>query len=201
MSAADYAMRQAMSSVLDRPQSTTRKYYARDEFSLRNFWPREGSTLPDRLSFPVLDSHAQPDVRAGRAPISSSETREREAIGKVSSTFSDAGGYSWSQFRAPVGGRYRLRFCGYSIWVGGGGIGRWFYEGSGAEKAPLYYLPLWHRPDLDEVWPGRRNEPIGVYAQSSGQKRPIGVFNLTPEPSVREMKGTLITGEVMQTED
>ena len=58
MSAADYAMRQAMSSVLDRPQSTTRKYYARDEFSLRNFWPREGSTLPDRLSIPMLDSPA-----------------------------------------------------------------------------------------------------------------------------------------------
>ena len=200
MSAADYAMRQAMSSVLDRSPSATRRCFARDEFSLRNFWPREGSTLPDRLSFPVLDSHAQPDVRAGRAPISSPETREREAIGKVSSTFSDAGGYSWSQFRAPVGGRYRLRFSGYSIWVGGGGIGRWFYEGSGVEKAPVYYLPLWHRPNLDEVWPGRRNEPIGVYAQSSGQKRPIGVFDLTPEPTVSELEVTLMPGEVIQTD-
>ena len=200
MSAADYAIRQAMSSMLDRPPSTTRRYYARDEFSLRNFWPREGSTLPDRLSFPVLDSHAQPEVRAGRTPISSPETREREAIGKVSSTFSDAGGYSWSQFRAPVGGRYRLRFSGYSIWVGGGGIGRWFYEGSGAEKAPVYYLPLWHRPNLDEVWPGRRNEPIGVYAQSSGQKRPIGAFDFTPEPSVSELEVTLMPGEVIQTD-
>ena len=200
MSAADYAMRQAMSSVLDRPQSTTHRYYARDEFSLRNFWPREGSTLSDRLSFPVLDSHAQPEVRAGRAPISSPDTRDREAVGKVSSTFSDAGGYSWSQFRAPVGGRYRLRFRGYSIWVGGGGIGRWFYEGGGAEKAPVYYLPLWHRPELDEVWTGRRNEPIGVYAQSSGQKRPIGAFDFTPEPSVNELEVTLMPGEVIQTD-
>ena len=65
--------------------------------------PRENGTLPDRLTFPVLDSHAQPDVRAGRAPNSSPETREREAVGKVSSIFSDAGGYGWG-FSAPVAG-------------------------------------------------------------------------------------------------
>jgi mono/diheme cytochrome c family protein len=200
MSAADYALRQAMGAVLDRPETTTRRYYARNEPTLRNFRPREGGTLPDRLSFPVLDSHAQPEVRAGRAPISSPETLEREAVGKVASTFSDAGGYSWSQFRAPVGGRYRLRFCGYSIWVGGGGIGRWFYEGFGAEKAPVYYLPLWHRPELDEVWPGRRNEPIGAYAQSLGQKRPLGAFDFTPEPTVSELEVTLMPGEVIQTD-
>ena len=74
-----------------------------------------------------------PDVLRSSSP----ETREREAVGKVSSIFSDAGGYSWSQFRAPVAGRYRLRFKGYTIWVSGGGIGRWFYEGFGEEKAPL----------------------------------------------------------------
>ena len=91
MDSADYAMRLAMATDLERPAKTTRKLYARDEPSLRNWWPRENGTLPDRLSFPVLDSHAQPDVRAGRAPATSPETREREAVGKVSSIFSDAG--------------------------------------------------------------------------------------------------------------
>ena len=156
--------------------------------------------MPDRLSFPVLDSRAQPHVRAGRAPLSSPETRDREAVGKVSSIFSDAGGYSWSQFRAPVSGRYRLRFKGYTIWVSGGGISRWFYEGFGDEKAPLYYLPLWHRPNLDEVWPGRRDEPMGVYASMSGQNRPLGEFDFKPEPTVQEVEALLAAGEVIRTD-
>jgi len=201
MSVSDYAMRQAMGVQLERPPTTTNRYYARNEPSLTaSFRPRENSTLPDRHSFPVLDSRAQPDVRAGRSPLSDPATRNREAVGKVSSIFSDAGGYSWGQFRAPVAGRYRLRFSGYSIWVSGGGIGRWFYEGQGPEKAPVYHLPLWHRPNVDEVWPGRRDEPIGVYAQSSGQSRPLGEFDFTPQPTVHEIEAILNAGEVIQTD-
>jgi hypothetical protein len=201
MSVADYTMRQAMSVQLERPPTTTNRHYARNEPGLTaQFRPRENSTLPDRHTFPVLDSRAQPDVRAGRAPLSDPATRDREAVGKVSSIFSDAGGYSWGQFRAPVAGRYRLRFSGYSIWVSGGGIGRWFYEGQGAEKAPVYHLPLWHRPNVDEVWRGRRDEPIGVYAQSSGQSRPLGEFDFTPDPTVRAIEAILNAGEVIQTD-
>jgi hypothetical protein len=198
---ADYAMRQAMSVQLERPPTTANRYYARDEPSLTgNFQPRENGTLPDRLSFPVLDSRAQPDVRAGRAPLSDPATRDREAVGRVSSIFSDAGSYSWGQFRAPVAGRYRLRFSGYTIWVSGGGIGRWFYEGQGDAKAPVYHLPLWHRPNLDEVWQGRGDEPIGVYAQSSGQSRPLGEFDFKPEPTVHELEVILNANEVVQTD-
>lgn len=201
MSSADYAIRQAMSAHLEHRDAATNRYYARDEFSLTaNFRPRENGTLSDRLSFPVLNSRAQPDVRAGRAPVSSPETRELEAVGRVSSIFSDAGGYSWGQFRAPVAGRYRLRFKGYTIWVSGGGISRWFYEGFGEEKSPLYYLPLWHRPNLDEVWPGRRPEPIGVYASSSGQNRPLGQFDFNPEPTVCELEVLLGANEVIRTD-
>src|SRR5687768_11045487 len=201
MSVADYTMRQAMSVQLERPPTTTNRYYARNEPSLTSqFRPRENSTLPDRHSFPVLDSRAQPDVRAGRAPLSDPATRDREAVGKVSSIFSDARGYSWGQFRVPVSGRYRLRFSGYSIWVSGGGIGRWFYEGQGDEKAPVYHLPLWHRPNVDEVWPGRRSEPIGVYASSAGQGRPLGEFDFKPEPTVNELEVILNANEVIQTD-
>ncbi len=201
MSAAEHALQQALIVKLQRPEKLTKRYYARDESSLTlNFWPRENSTLPDRHSFPVLDAHAQPGVRRGDAPRSSSETREREAVGRVSSIFSDAGGYSWGQFRVPASGTYRLRFKGYSIWVSGGGIGRWFYEGFGAEKAPIYYLPLWHRPNADEVWPGRRPEPIGVYAQSSGKSRPLGEFDFGVEPTEGEIEVSLVANEVIQTD-
>ena len=201
MAAADHALRQALIVKLERPEHSTKRYYARDEFSLTlNFWPRENSTLSDRHSFPVLDAHSQPAVRRGEAPRSSPETREREAVGRVSSIFSDAGGYSWGQFRVPASGKYRLKFKGYSIWVSGGGIARWFYEGFGDEKAPVYHLPLWHRPNADEVWPGRRSEPIGVYAQSSGKSRPLGEFDFGTEPTETEIEAVLVANEVIQTD-
>ena len=200
MDSADYALRLAMATGLERPAKTTKKLYARGEFSLRNWWPTENGTLPDRLSFPVLDSRAQPEVRAGRAPATSKETREREAVGKVSSIFSDAGGYSWNGWRAPVAARYKLRIAGYTIWVAGGGVARWFYEGQGAEKAPVFHTLLWHRPSLDEVYPGRRNEPIAVYASGGGQTRPVGAVDFTPKPVVQEVEVFLRAGEVLRTD-
>jgi hypothetical protein len=200
MSTADYALREAMSAKLARSAPSTKRIYARQEPLLLSFRPREGNTRTDRLNFPVLDSHAQPDVRAGRSPISTPETKEREAIGRVSSIFSDAGGFSWSSFRAPAAGRYRIRVKGYTIWVSGGGVDHWNFTGFGNEKTAYLYQPTYHRPNPDEVWPGRRDEPIGVYAQSSGQSRPIGTFDFTPQPSVQEVEVLLNAAEVIQTD-
>jgi hypothetical protein len=200
MSTAEYAMLEAMAAKLVHPASTITRIYARQEPTMRNFRPREGNTRTDRLSFPVLDSHAQPDVRAGRSPITSPETKEREAVGRVSSIFSDAGGFSWSSFRVPAAGRYRIKVKGYSIWVSGGGVDHWSYEGFGAEKAAYFYPATYHRPNSDEVWPGRRNEPIGVYAQSSGQSRPLAEFDFTPESGVHEVEVLLSPNETIQTD-
>ena len=201
MSSADYAMREAMASKLTQSEPAVTRIYARQEPSLaRNFWAREGSTRTDRINFPVLDSHGQPDVRAGRSPVSSPETKEREAVGRVSSIFSDAGGFSWATFRAPTAGRYRVRVKGYTIWVSGDGIDHWNYEGFGDAKTAYYYTPRRERPNIDEVWPGRRNEPIGVYAQSAGQSRPLAEFDLTPEPTVNEVEVLLAANEVIQTD-
>ncbi len=197
LTASDYAMRQAMAAAFERPEKTVRKIYARD--SGGGYQPRENGTLPDRLAFPVLDSHAQIDVRYARAPNTSDDTREREAVGRVSSIFSDAGGYTWG-YTAPTAGRYRIRLKGYSIWVSGGGIGRWLFDGQGAAKVPTYWLPVWHRPNADEVWPGRNNEPIGFYASSTGQTRPIGVGDFSPEPAVIEIEAQLTGGESIRTD-
>jgi hypothetical protein len=201
LSTAQLAMREAMASHLIHPKTTTTRIYAREEPTLaRNFWPREGNTRTDRLNFPVLDSHAQPDVRAGRLPVTSAETKEREAVGRVSSIFSDAGGFSWTSFRVPAAGRYRVRVKGYSIWVSGGGIDHWNFTGFGKEKTAYLYTPRTERPNPDEVWPGRRNEPIGVYAQSAGQSRPLAAFDFTPNPTVNEVEVLLGAGELIQTD-
>ena len=200
MSSADYALREAMAAQLVHPPPTVTRIYARQEPTMRNYRPREGNTRTDRLSFPVLDSHAQPEVRSGRSPNSSEETKEREAVGRVSSIFSDAGGFSWSSFRIPAPGRYRIRVKGYTIWVSGGGVDHWNYVGFGQEKVAYLYQTTYHRPNPDEIWPGRRNEPIGVYAQSSGQSRSVAAFDFTPGPSVQEVEVLLSPNEVIQTD-
>ena len=46
MDSADYAMRLAMGMHLERPAKITRKLYARDERSLRNWWPRRTGPCP-----------------------------------------------------------------------------------------------------------------------------------------------------------
>jgi hypothetical protein len=201
LSTAQLAMREAIAARLVQPPTATTRVYARQEPTLTgNMWPREGNTRTDRMSFPVLDSQAQPEVRAGRSPITSQETKEREGMGRVSSIFSDAGGFSWTSFRVPVAGRYRIMVKGYSIWVSGGGIDHWNFTGFGPQKTAYLYTPRMERPNADEVWPGRRNEPIAVYAQSSGQSRPLGEFDFTPEPSVHQVEVHLAANEVIQTD-
>jgi hypothetical protein len=144
--AADYAMRQAMSAAFERPVKSVRNIYARDAIGAR-YMPRENGTLPDRLMFPVLDSRAQPEVRAGRAPNSSPETREREAVGKVSSIFSDAGQYGWG-FNAPVAGALQHPAEGLLGLVSGGGIGLGL-RGGDQKRRPTG--TIWHRPNADEM--------------------------------------------------
>src|SRR5205807_4506994 len=70
---------QAMAAAFQRPPKSVRRIYARDQFGAFGYQPRENGTLLDRLAFPVLDAHAQPEVRAGRAPNSTPETRERRS--------------------------------------------------------------------------------------------------------------------------
>ncbi len=200
MVTADYALRQAMAAKLTQAAPATNRVYARTEPMLRAYVPREGNTRTDRLNFPVLDSRAQPEVRAGRSPNTSPETKEREAVGRVSSIFSDAGGFSWTSASIMTAGRYRVRVKGYSIWVSGGGVDHWNFTGFGAEKLAYLYQPSWHRPNPDEVWRGRRNEPIGLYAQRAGQARPLAEFDFTPEPAVQEVEVLLDAGETIQTD-
>ena len=79
-------------------------------------------------------------------------------------------------------------------------MGRWYYPGQGAEKAGVYWMPLWHRPNLDEVYPGRTNEPIGIYASSSGQVRPVGSCDFTPVAGVQEFDIDMQANESLQTD-
>src|SRR5205085_7672206 len=120
LNAADYALRQAMAPQATRPATKVTRFYARDQRSYTG--PMEFTvfnTAPERATFPVLGFKGQPDVRAGKAPITSTnaEERELEGVGVV------AGAYEpiepkFDQFRAPVAGHYALSFNAFSVWVG-----------------------------------------------------------------------------------
>ena len=100
-----------------------------------------------------------------------------------------------------LAGRYRIRVKGYTIWVSGGGVDHWNYDGFWRPKGPLsLYRPPTTGPTATKSGPGRRNEPIGIYAQSSGQSRPLGAFDFTPEPSVGRGRSHARPNEAIQTD-
>jgi hypothetical protein len=178
LAAAEYALREVLASSAARPETAKTRYYTRDmkSFSKKmNF--NEFNTSPDRATFPTLGFAGQPDVRTGKAPLSDPASRDLEGIGLV------AGAYEpvepkFEGFKAPRSGRYTLRLCGHSVWVG---------PGKGAK---------WWVADLDTVARGRRSEPITLYAEAPPRMlRRLGAFDLHPDPTVAEMDTILLKGE------
>lgn len=190
LGAADYALRQVMPTRVDRPASAVTRYYARDQRSFTG--PMKFSvfnTAPERATFPVLDRAAQADVRAGKAPVTVGAKdpvqRELEGVGVVASAYEPLEP-KFSAFKAPVGGRYRLKFNALSVWVG-------------PTKAAPGKPDRWYIPDLDNVAAGRRSEPITVYSESPPrQLRRLGTFDVAPEPTVQELDVWLLAGETIR---
>jgi mono/diheme cytochrome c family protein len=194
--AADYALREAMASQVNRPPSKTVRYYVRE---MNNFTGKfkygPFNSAPERSTFPTLGSAAQPDVRAGKAPLtvgaSDPERREQEGVGLV------AGAYEpiepkFNAFRAPSTGRYRLRFNAHSVWVGP--------NGSNAVNGVANAGPKrWFIPNFDDISVGRRSEPITIYSETPPrQLRLLGSFDITPEAAVHELDTWLLAGETIR---
>lgn len=183
LGAADYALRQAMIPFAERPESKTQRYYTRDQRSFTG--PMKFSvfnTAPERATFPVLGFAGQPDVRSGKAPLTSTNAGEREleGVGVVASAYEPIEP-KWNQFKAPVAGRYKLRFHAYSVWTGPGQSNKWFI------------------PDLDNISKGRRDEPVTITAETPPRLlRHLGDFDITPEPGVYELEVHLLAGEMIR---
>src|SRR5436190_787358 len=185
LGAADYALRQAMATQAERPQTKVQRFYARDQRSYTG--PMKFSvfnTAPERATFPVLGFEGQPDVRAGKAPITAGTNdpalRELEGVGVVASAYEPIEP-KFNQFKAPMPGRYRLRFNAYSVWVGPGESNKWFI------------------PNLDAISRGRRDEPVVIYSETPPQLlRWLGKFDITPEPQIHELDVWLLAGEMVR---
>ncbi len=201
MSAADYAIREAMSVELTHPATTTTRHYARDQKTLtKTFTQTPTNTSPDRQTYPVIGSTAQPDVRNRTAPLtvgnSDPKTRDLEAVGWVSSNYVTGFTYRWDNFRAPVAGRYRVRFSGYTLWAAPGGRARRF--ASGLDKVGKQGEARSTVPDYDAISPGRTKEPITVYTRNGLMNRRVGAFDINSEPGVYDIGDVwLLAGETL----
>ncbi len=185
LGAADYALREVMADQVHRPESKTHRYYARaDKGLVGKMKFSQFNKSPERATFPVLGYAAQPGVRAGKEKATvgakNPAVREQEAIGVVASSYEPIE-LKFHDFEAPRSGRYKLRFSGYSVWVG---------PGQGQK---------WYRPDLDSVSQGRRPEPVTIYGETAPRLlRLLGSFDLGMEPTVREIEAYLLKGEVIR---
>ena len=185
LGAADYALRQTMAPEATRPETKVTRYYARDQRSYTGPMTfTVFNTAPERATFPVLGFEGQPDVRAGKAPITVGTNdpvlRELEGVGVVASAYEPIEP-KFNKFRAPVAGRYKLRFNAYSVWVGPGQTNKWFI------------------PDLDNIARGRRDEPITITAETPPRLlRKLGDFDITPDPSVHGLDVYLLAGEMIR---
>jgi hypothetical protein len=169
--------------------STQRRYYAREQKRLLNRMRYSSfNRHPERASIPILGFDAQPDVLAEKVPItvgaSDPKTRELEAFATPASTYI-GNEYHFDQFTAPSGGKYRVTFSAYSIWIHTifGPEGRKDRKG-------------WWRPDREKTSRGRTTEPVTIYALSKGgEKRLLGSFDVTPEPALHPIDVYLLPGE------
>ena len=185
LGAADYALRQAMATSAERPETSVMRHYARDQRSFTG--PMKFSvfnTAPERATFPVLGFAGQPEVRAGRAPITVGATnaavRELEGVGVVASAYEPIEP-KFNNFKAPVAGRYKLRLNAHSVWVGPGQSNKWFI------------------PNLDDVSIGRRSEPVVLYAETPPRLlRWLGKFDVTPQAAAHELDVWLLAGEIIR---
>jgi hypothetical protein len=187
LAVAEDALRQVVAQMGERPASKVTRYYARDQRSFANRMIYSVfNTRAERATFPVLGTKAQPDVRSTKQPITVGDadpaTRELEAMGVVASSYEPIE-LRFERFKAPQSGRYKVRVSAYSVWVGPG-------------IAPPGKPDRWWIPNFDDVAPGRRPEPLTLYAEMPPrQLRRLGAFDVGTEPTTGELDVHLLEGE------
>lgn len=173
LGAAEFALRQAMVPQVDRPATTTNRFYAWDQGEFFGAIKLEGPR--ERRTFPLLGLALQRDLTEAARPKHpgprDADRLAKEAMGVVVSTYEPTE-IRFGKFRAPVSGRYRLRFSGYSFWID---------------------------PKFTNVTAGRRSEPVTIYSDTSPRiLRKLGSFDVGTEPTVRELDVWLLAGETIR---
>ncbi len=183
MQAADTAIRQAIAFQVARPEVKKTRFYSREQ---GGFFGKFKQKAIGRSTFPVLDSHGQPEIIKGDAPrtvgASHPEIRDREAVGVVSSSYEPVE-LRYNNFTAEIPARYQLRFNVYSIFVGPGPQDKWW------------------QADRTKISQGRNSEPVTIYSEKPPrQQRKLGDFDATPAAAVQELDTFLLAGETIRVD-
>jgi hypothetical protein len=185
LAAADYALREVIATRITKPETSVRRYYARDSRAFhRRVVFNVFNRSPERATFPILGFEADLPVLDQKAPMTvgpdDPAKRELEAMGVVASTYEPLE-IKFDEFTAPVAGRYQLRFNAFTFWAAPESTNRWW------------------RPSRTDLAPGRTQEPVSIYAETPPRLlRKLGAFDVTPEPSVRELDVYLLQGETIR---
>lgn len=185
LQAADYALQEVLRAQTVRPQTTTTRYYAREQSSMTGKMKfSEFNRSPERATFALLGYRAQPDVYSGAAPMTVGKAnptvRDQEAIGVVASAYEPLE-IKFNKFTAPVSGHYKLRISAYTFWAG-----------------PLSEKRWW-TPDRTNTMAGRRSEPVEVYAETPPRLlRKLGGFDAQITPNSYEIDTWLLAGETVR---
>lgn len=173
LSAAEYALREAMAPQPDRPVTKVTRYYARQMRSfagLASFDNLNGT--PERATFPLLDNAADAPALERGLPMTVGEKdpvrREQESLGMVCSSYEPIEP-KFDAFRAPVAGRYKLRVSAYTFWAGPENERRWW------------------RPSRKDISMGKTTEPVTLYAElPPRQIRKLSSFDVHPAMGVAD---------------
>ena len=185
---ADYALREVMAKQINRPQTTVKRYYARAQPTfVRNTWKHTNEQ--ERTVIPVNGYESQYELfgqDASKFTVGESDPAIREIEGFVEVASQVNNYLMWfDQFSAPVAGRYKIRLNAFSAWIGP----------SSREPGMPHQ---WWIPDLANVMPSTRTEPVTVYAETYPRKyRLMGKFDAQTEPSVHEMEVWLLKSETI----
>jgi hypothetical protein len=195
LAAAGYALREVLATPAVRPETTTRRYYAREQ---RSFGPR-GDQAPERATFYLMGDAWDPAVGerpTGPRPMGMQRQRrpaitvgaadpvkrELEAVGMVASSYEPLTP-RFDQFRAPVAGRYKLRMKARSFWAHPQNANRWW------------------TPSMKELSVGRTQEPVTLYSALpqgvTSILRKLGTLDYGPQAAVGEMEVWLLKGEAI----
>ncbi|MSU50361.1 MAG: DUF1592 domain-containing protein [Opitutus sp.] len=171
LSTAEAALRQVMAPQVERPETRITRHYAREQ---RDFVSRINIRGPlNRRVYPLLDTTVEHAIIAREAELTVGESdparRERESMALVISTYQPTS-IQFTSFQAPVSGRYRLRLSAHAVWMA---------------------------PDYKTATPGRRSEPVSLYAITPPRNlRKLGSVDVAPgDTTPKELEVWLIAGE------
>lgn len=185
LTAAEYALREVIARYAQKPETTTKRFYAREQ---RGFTAHiefsQFNTYTERATFPLVGNEADVAVLEKKAPMTVGAAdpakRELEGMGVVASSYEPLE-IRFNQFKAPAPGRYKLRLNAHSFWAGPQPGDKWFH------------------PSRTEAFPGRTHEPITLYAEiPPRQMRYLANVDVSPEASVQEVEVYLLKDETIR---